>query len=70
MNQTRTHSVIEATANTMSGFIISWAVTVYLIPLTGYFIVTEQQGFWIVCIYTVASLVRNYVWRRVFNGRA
>lgn len=69
MSQTRTHSAIEATCNTGSGFIISYIITLTTLPLFGFTAITHSKGFWIVCIYTVASLIRNYVWRRVFNGR-
>ncbi len=65
--QTRLNSFIEASLNTASGFIISYLMGMLVYPLFG-FSVTMAQNFWIVVIFTVVSVIRSYVWRRLFNA--
>lgn len=66
MKQSKLESGIESGANTASGFIISWAMWVWVVqPL--YDSGTIVHAFWITCIFTVTSLLRSYVWRRFFN---
>ncbi len=60
-------SFLETNMNVLSGFIISWAVWIWLVaPLfeydTGYF-----KGFLITSIFTVSSLLRGFVIRRIMN---
>lgn len=64
--QSRKHSILETLLNTLSGFIISWVMTLLVMPLFG-FMVTAGQGFVITVIYTVVSVIRSYFWRRLFN---
>ena len=64
--QSRKHSILETVLNTLSGFIISWIMTLLVLPLFG-FNVTAGQGFTITVIYTIVSVVRSYFWRRLFN---
>jgi len=59
-------SVIEAIVNTAAGFVVSLALTFTVLPLFGY-AVTARDAFGITVIYTVASIVRGYAVRRVFN---
>ena len=64
--QSRKHSIIETILNTLSGFIISWVMTLMVLPWFG-FNITAGQGFTITVIYTVVSVIRSYFWRRLFN---
>ena len=64
--QSRKHSIIETILNTLSGFIISWVMTLFVLPWFG-FNVTAGQGFIITVIYTVVSVTRSYFWCRLFN---
>ena len=64
--QTRTMSMIEAALNTASGFLLSVLTTAIVFPMFG-FPVTVGQNVSIVGIFTAVSVVRSYVWRRVFN---
>lgn len=66
MSQTRTHSALETTASTAIGFAVSWAATPFILAAFGY---TAGVGtaFGITVVYTVLSLVRGYVVRRLFN---
>jgi len=66
--QTRTYSIIETATSTAIGFLISFVLTLYVLPLWG-FKPTMGQAWEITCIFTIASLVRGYVVRRIFNGK-
>lgn len=66
MSQTRLGSWLEAWANIAVGFAINWCANMLVLPLFG-FHVTGSQAFGIGVIFTVISLVRSYVLRRVFN---
>jgi hypothetical protein len=65
--QGRLASFVEANMNVMSGFFISWMVWLFVVaPLfnydTGFF-----KGFLITSIFTVSSLLRAYIIRRIVN---
>lgn len=64
--QLKRHSALEAFLNTASGFVLSYCIGLWLFPWFG-FPVTHGENFAIVSVYTVVSVVRSYVWRRVFN---
>jgi hypothetical protein len=65
--QTKLHSLIEASLNTASGFVLSWCMWIWLVaPLFG--IQSDaKQSFWITTIFTVTSVIRSYIWRRAAN---
>ena len=69
VTQSRKHSAAETIASTAIGFGVSWIATIIVLPWFG-FPATTGQAFGIVCIYTVLSLVRGYVVRRLFNALA
>ena len=68
MTQSRLVSAVEALCNVASGFIVAmllWrlVVTPYLgIP------VSLNQNIKVTGLFTIVSIVRGYLWRRVFNG--
>ena len=64
--QSRTHSMAETMANIAVGFAVSMAIQAVVLPAFGHHI-TLAQNFWITCIFTVASVVRGYGIRRIFN---
>lgn len=66
--QSRTASLIEASLNTATGFVLSFCIWQVVGPWFGY-VVTFGDNFIITSIFTVASVARSYVWRRIFNGR-
>lgn len=66
MSQPRHHSIMESVANTASGFAVSWCVWQAIGPLYGIEL-RQTQDLSIVGIFTVASLIRSYAWRRAFN---
>lgn len=67
--QSKADSLMESVCNIAVGFVISWAVWIWIVaPIMGYE-TGASQGFWITCIFTVTSLLRQYILRRIFNGR-
>jgi hypothetical protein len=66
--QTRLESFLEAASSTAFGFAISFGVWQSIAgPIFGYH-VTLVDNFWLTTIFTVVSLVRQYVFRRFFNA--
>jgi membrane protein implicated in regulation of membrane protease activity len=66
MSQTKRGSLLEACLNTASGFVVSLIVwhfvaAGYGIPMP---LVTNLE---ITGIFTVVSIARSYLWRRLFN---
>jgi hypothetical protein len=66
MNQSKRESLIEACLNTASGFLVSlfvwhWVAKWYGIPMP----ITLNLE--ITGIFTVVSVARSYLWRRLFN---
>lgn len=66
IGQSRRLSLLEAMANIVVGFVVSLAITAAVMPLFGHH-VTAAQNVAITSIFTVASLLRGYALRRVFN---
>ena len=68
--QTHMDSIMEVVTNVGIGFFISWAVLEFIIaPLFG--VQTQGgSGFLITSIFTVTSVLRSYILRRLFNGRS
>lgn len=69
MTQPRTHSIMETVASTAIGFGVSWAATPVIL---GAFDMhpSGAQSAGITACFTVLSLVRGYVVRRVANRMA
>jgi putative flippase GtrA len=64
-SQTRSMSLVESIANTGAGFLVSLVLQISLF----YFMsieTTTSQNLLMSGVFTVASLVRGYVMRRVF----
>jgi hypothetical protein len=66
MAQSRKHSLLEAALNTFSGFVISYFVAELTFAYFN-FQTTHKDTFTITCIFTLVSIVRSYIWRRIFN---
>ena len=64
--QSHSHSVIEAIINTGVGFGVSMLANLIVLPWFG-FHVSVLAALNIGIIFTVISIVRSYVLRRVFN---
>jgi len=63
--QRKWHSMLESIANTASGFVISYFVWLLLCAPLFNIPTSPTQAFWITCIFTVVSIARNYVIRRI-----
>ena len=59
-------SLLEASLNTASGFVLSMAVVAYVFPLLGVQM-SLSQNLSATGVMTIVSIVRSYVWRRIFN---
>jgi antibiotic biosynthesis monooxygenase (ABM) superfamily enzyme len=62
--QSKKSSINEVLLNTGSGFIVSLVVTKALYP-----VLNILSPVTITLIYTVVSIIRSYIWRRLFNKR-
>ena len=67
--QTRIGSFIEQLFNVGSGFIISSLLWEFVVK-PGWNIHTSfAENLQVTCLFTVVSVIRGYVWRRIFNWR-
>ena len=66
--QSKLGSFIEAWANIFIGFAINWTANMVFLPMFGFSGLTARIAFEIGLVFTVISLIRSYVLRRVFNG--
>ena len=68
MKQSRLESLLEATINVASGFIIAMLVLHFIVaPLWG-LDWSLGDNFAVTAIFTSVSVVRGYFWRRFFNA--
>lgn len=65
--QSRRASLIEASLNTASGFCTSLLTQWVVFPMFD-FHPALSENLTITAIFTVVSVVRGYVWRRIFNS--
>lgn len=68
MKQSRTDSLMEATTNTAIGFVLSM-ITWHFVALAFGIPMPLGKNLEITGIFTVVSLTRAYVLRRLFDGR-
>lgn len=64
--QSKSHSLAEVSANLITGIIFSWLLTFYALPVFGLHPNVTDASF-ITLIFTVASIIRQYTLRRLFN---
>lgn len=67
MSQSRRHSLLEQLLNVGSGFLISLAVWTWIIVPVWHLPVHPAENLQITAVFTVMSIARGYVWRRLFN---
>lgn len=70
MTQSRTDSFMEAATNIVIGIAVSQAANLVVIPLVMGVPISASQNAALAVLYTVISLSRQYVLRRLFNGRS
>lgn len=68
--QSRVDSFMEAVTNTAIGLVVSTAANFFVIPAVLGVHMTHGQNLALAAIFTVISIVRSYVLRRLFNGRS
>lgn len=68
MSQTKLASFVEAGTNVAIGFCVSVAVGRIAYPLFGYE-VTLMDNASLTVVFTVTSMARSYIIRRLFNRR-
>ena len=66
MSQSRKGSFVEACLNTASGFVVSLIVWHYVAAWYG-IPMPLSTNLEITGIFTVVSIARSYLWRRLFN---
>ena len=66
MTQSRMMSATEATVNVLVGYGVAVGTQVAIFPLFG-LIATLEQNMAMGAVFTIVSLVRSYLLRRVFN---
>lgn len=64
--QKKSHSLAESVFNVVIGFTVSYVANLVVLPCFG-FKVSHSTALGIGLIFTVISIVRSYVLRRVFN---
>lgn len=64
--QTHKFSWIEAISNTAIGFIISFIIQIIIYPILN-IDVKFSQNIIITSVFTIASILRGYIVRRLFN---
>ena len=67
MSQSRTMSLLESATNSVVAFAISLVAQCVMMPLFG-IETTFAQNLGIVSAFTVISITRSYLLRRLFNG--
>jgi hypothetical protein len=67
ISQPRHHSLLESIVNVSVGYVVAVIATQTVLPFFGYH-PTLNENLQISAIFTVISLVRSYVVRRVFNA--
>ncbi len=67
MSQTRAMSFVEAVANILMGYGIALATQLMVFPLFG-LAATLRDNLLIGAIFTLVSLTRSYLLRRLFNA--
>jgi len=68
--QGKLESLVEQLLNVGSGFVVALIVWTYMVTPIWDIEVTMLDNLAITGLFTVVSVVRGYVWRRMFNRRA
>ena len=66
MSQSKKHSLIESMTNTIIGLISSFIIQLIIYPLLD-IEVTIFENVIITIVFFIASIIRGYIIRRIFN---
>lgn len=64
--QSRVGSLVESVVNVGAGYLVAVILQIYLFPVFG-IVISVSDNFIIAGIFTLVSIVRSYIMRRVFN---
>jgi hypothetical protein len=64
--QTKKYSFAESLVNTFTGLLVSFLIQLAIYPALG-IPVRISQNLIITAVFTIASIIRSYLVRRVFN---
>ena len=67
--QTKAKSMQEVMVNVGTGFIVSYLLWLFVVPVLFDVETSAGQGLGVTFLYTLASIGRGYVVRRVYNWR-
>ena len=67
MSQTKLGSLAEVILNVVIGFAVSVGAQMLVFPLYGFTTLTLHDNVQIVAIFTLISMARSYLVRRMFN---
>lgn len=65
--QSKLYSLYEAKVNAIVGICLAWVLNVYLAPVLFDIHMSAMQGTGLTAMFTVLSIIRQYVIRRIFN---
>lgn len=65
--QSRKHTVIEVLSNIGTGFILSAILQQYVVTPIWHLQTSVMDNLGITVFFTVVSIIRSYVFRRIFN---
>jgi hypothetical protein len=65
--QRKAISLLEQVCNVGSGFFTALLVWIYIVKPLFHIEVSMTQNLEITTIFTVVSIIRGYIWRRIFN---
>jgi uncharacterized membrane protein (DUF485 family) len=66
--QSKTHSLIESISNVVIGYFVALLSQIIIFPVFG-IKVTLKENIYIGLWFTVVSIVRSYILRRIFTRR-
>ena len=69
MKQTRLESLLEVNINIFIGWLVSMAITLWIVVPLWKLDWSMADSFWVTMIYTVAAIIRGYIVRRFFNAQ-
>lgn len=69
-SQTILGSIVEGWVNIVIGFTINYCANLVILPMFGFHTLTLGKNFVIGLLFTIVSIIRQFVIRRWFNGIA
>ena len=67
--QSKKHSIIESITNTFVGMAVSFLIQIAIYPIMG-ITVKLSQNVIITIVFTIASILRGYIIRRIFTKKS